>query len=70
MDDAWGLSGGLVGFLILFLDIIVFMEIFKSNRDIPLKLLWALIIFLFPLVGVIVYFIFADRSTHNYESIV
>jgi len=69
MDDVYGFSGGVIAFLILVLDIIVLMEIIRSKRDIPMKLLWALIIFMFPVVGIIIYFIFADRSTGYVEMV-
>ena len=49
-------SGSLVGLVILILDIIAIIEIFKSSRDMVSKLLWTILILMFPLVGVLIYY--------------
>jgi len=49
-------SGSLVGLVILVLDIIAIIEIFKSSRDMVSKLLWTILILMFPLVGVLIYY--------------
>jgi hypothetical protein len=41
------------------------VEIFKSNRPVPNKVLWALVVFLFPVVGMIIYYLFSNRQAHN-----
>ncbi|OAL03992.1 hypothetical protein IQ06DRAFT_314690 [Phaeosphaeriaceae sp. SRC1lsM3a] len=65
-----GTGGGIVGFIVLVLDIIAWIEIFKSNRPVPNKVLWALIVFLFPVVGMLIYYLFSNRQAHNtYEPI-
>ncbi|KAF2829550.1 hypothetical protein CC86DRAFT_286118 [Ophiobolus disseminans] len=65
-----GTGGGIVGFIVLVLDIIAWIEIFKSNRTVPNKVLWALIVFLFPVVGMLIYYLFSNRAAHNtYEPI-
>ncbi|KAK7959563.1 uncharacterized protein PG986_004417 [Apiospora aurea] len=61
----YGTGGGIVGFIVLVLDIIVFIEVLKSNRAPSEKLLWCLVVFLFPIVGMIIYFIFSNRAAHN-----
>ncbi|KAK7911995.1 hypothetical protein PG985_014476 [Apiospora marii] len=61
----YGTGGGIVGFIILILDIIVFIEVLKSNRPPSEKLLWCLVVFLFPIVGMVIYFIFSNRAAHN-----
>ncbi|MFA5946833.1 MAG: PLDc N-terminal domain-containing protein [Patescibacteria group bacterium] len=48
--------GGLIGLIILILDIVVIIEIFKSSKDMVTKLLWTLLILLFPLVGLLIYY--------------
>lgn len=48
------------------------VEIFKSNRSPANKVVWSLIVFLFPVVGMIIYYIFSNRASHNnsdYEAI-
>jgi hypothetical protein len=87
-----GTGGGIIGFIVLVLDIIAWskcpqppatvvvalrsqlirdaVEIFKSNRPVPNKVLWALVVFLFPVVGMIIYYLFSNRQAHNtYEPI-
>jgi hypothetical protein len=86
----YGSSGGLIGFIVLILDIIVFstsrfihhgdrantlsaVEVLKSNRPPSHKLLWCVVVFLFPILGLILYWLFSDRAAHagsgTYEAI-
>lgn len=48
--------GSVIGLVILVLDIIAIMEIFKSGRDAMSKLLWTLLILFFPLGGLLIYY--------------
>ncbi|WYZ36097.1 hypothetical protein EsH8_X_000744 [Colletotrichum jinshuiense] len=64
----YGTGGGILGFIVLVLDIIVFMEVLKSDRPVSHKVLWCLVVFLFPLVGMIVYWLFSNRAAHNSRS--
>ncbi|KAG9245335.1 hypothetical protein BJ878DRAFT_533972 [Calycina marina] len=74
-DNAWkyGSGGGVIGFIVLILDIIVALEVLKSSRPVSHKVLWLLVVFLFPILGIILYYLFSNRSAHNgsggYESI-
>jgi len=61
----YGAGGGVVGFVVLILDIIVFIEVLQSNRPVPHKVLWCLVVFLFPIIGMIVYWLFSNREEHN-----
>ncbi|KAI0406289.1 hypothetical protein F4802DRAFT_109504 [Xylaria palmicola] len=61
----YGAGGGIAGFIVLVLDLIVFIEVLKSNRPATNKLLWCLVVFLFPIVGMIIYFLFSNRKAHN-----
>ncbi|KAM7192848.1 hypothetical protein V8F20_008645 [Naviculisporaceae sp. PSN 640] len=65
--NAWqyGTGGGILGLIVLILDIIFFVEIIKSNRPPSHKLLWSLFIFLFPILGIIVYWLFSNRDSYN-----
>ncbi|KAF2745452.1 hypothetical protein M011DRAFT_488061 [Sporormia fimetaria CBS 119925] len=68
----YGAGGGVVGFVVLVLDIIVFIEVLKSNRPVANKVLWCLLVFFFPIVGILIYFFFSNRAQHNssgYEAI-
>ncbi|KAI2642104.1 hypothetical protein GGS21DRAFT_501168 [Xylaria nigripes] len=66
-SNSWqyGAGGGIVGFIVLVLDLIVFVEVVKSNRPTGSKILWCLIVFLFPIVGMLLYFLFSNRRAHN-----
>lgn len=61
----YGTGGGVIGFIILVLDILVWIEVLKSNRPPSSKILWCLVVFLFPVIGMIVYYIFGNRSEHT-----
>ncbi|EAQ87123.1 predicted protein [Chaetomium globosum CBS 148.51] len=67
LDNSWqyGTGGGLIGLVVLILDIIVFVEVLKSSRTPVQKLIWCLVVFLFPVIGMIVYYLFSNRS--NYQ---
>jgi hypothetical protein len=41
------------------------VEVLQSNRPVPSKVLWALLVFLFPIGGVIIYFLFSNREVHR-----
>ncbi|KAI9356101.1 hypothetical protein BD770DRAFT_390462, partial [Pilaira anomala] len=64
-------SGGVVGLIVLILDLIVIFEVMNSNREITGKLGWSLLVFFFPVVGLILYFLLSGRAEHNarYEAI-
>lgn len=47
----------ILGLLHLILFIIAAVEIINSSKDLGTKVLWLLLIFLFPLVGLIIYFV-------------
>jgi len=65
-------GGGIIGLIVLILDIIAWYEILKSRRPPMNKFIWCLVVFLFPVVGMIIYYFFSDRATHSsggYEAI-
>ncbi|KAK2017507.1 hypothetical protein LZ32DRAFT_523091 [Colletotrichum eremochloae] len=64
----YGTGGGILGFVVLVLDIIVFMEVLQSNRPVSHKVLWCLVVFLFPIVGMVIYWLFSNRAAHNSRS--
>ncbi len=57
-------SGSLAiwGYVLLALDVLALFDVFRQSWDIGKKILWAAIIFFFPLGGLIVYYLFAGRS--------
>ncbi|AEO70967.1 uncharacterized protein THITE_2122881 [Thermothielavioides terrestris NRRL 8126] len=92
MDNSWqyGTGGGLLGLVVLILDIIVFsqshpagcsplapckhswsyannhpVEVLQSSRPPMQKLVWCLVVFLFPVIGMAVYYLFSNRSAYQ-----
>ncbi|KAH8674210.1 hypothetical protein BX600DRAFT_509396 [Xylariales sp. PMI_506] len=65
--DAWqyGTGGGILGFVILILDILIFVEVLKSNRPPLSKLIWCLVVFFFPVIGMVIYWLFSNRDAHR-----
>lgn len=41
------------------------VEVLKSNRPVSHKLLWALLVFIFPIGGIVIYWLFSNRASHN-----
>jgi hypothetical protein len=50
-------GAGLIGLLVLVLDIIAIVSVLGGTGSIERKLLWTVIILLLPLVGMILYFL-------------
>jgi cobalamin synthase len=67
LDNSWqyGTGGGLLGLVVLILDVIVFVEVLKSSRSPAQKLIWCLVVFLFPVIGMIIYYLFSNRSSYQ-----
>ncbi|KAL2106017.1 hypothetical protein VUR80DRAFT_7417 [Thermomyces stellatus] len=66
-DNAWeyGTSGGIIGVIVLILDLIVIVEVLQSTRSPMSKLIWCLVVFLFPIVGMVIYWLFSNRTAHK-----
>jgi hypothetical protein len=52
----WGPGYSLIGLIILILEIIVLIDIFKSGMPTTNKLLWAIVVIFFPVLGMILYY--------------
>jgi hypothetical protein len=88
----YGAGGGVVGFIVLVLDILVWskspshcfhyntqladqslVEVLKSSRPVSHKLLWSVLVFIFPIGGIVIYWLLSDRQKWNngngYEAI-
>ncbi|KAF4984013.1 hypothetical protein FZEAL_718 [Fusarium zealandicum] len=59
-----GTGGGIIGFIVLILDIMVWIEVLQSNRPPVHKLLWCVGVFIFPIGGMIIYWLFSNRQSH------
>ncbi|KAH8551924.1 hypothetical protein BGW37DRAFT_317437 [Umbelopsis sp. PMI_123] len=64
-DNMLTISGGFFSLVLLILDFIAIFEVLNSTRTTLSKLLWGLFIFFFPVLGLLVYFIFGDRERYN-----
>ncbi|MFJ3076063.1 MULTISPECIES: PLDc N-terminal domain-containing protein [Pseudomonas] len=53
---------GLVGLIILALDIWAILNVIKSNREIGVKVLWILLIALLPVIGLVIWAIAGPRG--------
>ncbi|KAI8336543.1 hypothetical protein BC941DRAFT_471085 [Chlamydoabsidia padenii] len=65
MNNMLSYTGGVVGLLVLILDLLVIAEVINSNRTMGGKVGWSLFVFFFPLVGLIFYFLLGNRQQHN-----
>ncbi len=53
---------GLIGLIILVLDIIAIVEVAKSKADTGKKVLWIILILILPVVGLILYYLLGRKS--------
>lgn len=53
---------GLIGLIILVLDIIAIVEVAKSKADMGKKVLWIILILVLPIVGLILYYLLGRKS--------
>lgn len=53
--------GSVAGLILLILDLMAIVEIFKSSKDVMAKLLWTLLILLFPLGGLLIYYLVSRK---------
>ncbi|MDP2920743.1 MAG: PLDc N-terminal domain-containing protein [Candidatus Omnitrophota bacterium] len=54
--------GGLIGLVVLVLDIIAIVDLFKSAKDTGKKILWLILILVLPLIGMILYFVVGKKK--------
>lgn len=53
--------GRLLSLLILVLDVIVIIDIVKSNKDNEKKILWVIAVVLLPVLGPILYYVLGKK---------
>ena len=51
----------LLGLVILVLDIAALIDIIQSSMDTTRKIIWALVVLVFPVLGMIVYFLVGKK---------
>jgi len=54
--------GGILGLLILVLDIIAILDVLKSSMDSGKKALWVILILILPVVGMVLYFLIGKKA--------
>ncbi len=52
----------LLGLVVLVLDIVALIDIFQSSMDTTRKVIWTIAVLLFPVVGMIVYFLIGKKT--------
>lgn len=55
--------GGLIGIVVLVLDIIAIVDAVKSSMDTGKKALWIILILILPLIGMILYFLLGKKKS-------
>ena len=53
--------GRLLYFIILLIDVLVIIDIVRSNKDTEKKLLWIIAVVFLPILGPIFYYVFGRR---------
>jgi hypothetical protein len=54
--------GGLLGLVVLVLDIIAIIDLFKSIKDVGKKVLWLILILVLPVIGMVLYFLIGKKK--------
>lgn len=54
--------GGLLGLIVLVLDIIAIVDAVKSTMETGKKVLWIILVLVFPVIGVICYFLLGRKK--------
>jgi len=54
--------GGILGLIVLVLDIIAIVDALKSSMDTGKKALWIILILILPVVGMVLYFLIGKKQ--------
>lgn len=55
------MSYGIVGLIVLILDIIAIINIIQSGMTAAMKLVWVLVVLLLPVIGMILWFLIGSK---------
>jgi len=55
--------GGILGLIVLVLDIIAIVDVLKSSMDTGKKALWIILILILPVVGMVLYFLIGKKNS-------
>lgn len=53
---------GILGIIILVLDVLAILEVFKSSKDTGKKILWTVLILILPVIGLILYYLVGRKG--------
>jgi hypothetical protein len=54
--------GGMLGLIVLVLDIIAIVDALKSSMDTGKKALWIILILILPIIGMVLYFLTGKKT--------
>ncbi len=54
--------GGILGLIVLVLDIIAIVDALKSSMDTGKKALWIILILILPVIGMVLYFLIGKKT--------
>ena len=54
--------GGLVGLVVLILDIVAIVDAVKSSMETGKKVLWVILVLVLPIVGMVLYFLIGKKK--------
>jgi len=55
--------GGILGLIVLVLDIIAIVDTLKSSMDTGKKALWIILILVLPVIGMVLYFLIGKKGS-------
>ncbi|MCK9604163.1 MAG: PLD nuclease N-terminal domain-containing protein [Candidatus Omnitrophica bacterium] len=55
--------GGILGLIVLVLDIIAIVDALKSSMDTAKKALWIILILVLPVIGMVLYFLLGKKTS-------
>ena len=55
--------GGILGLIVLVLDIIAIVDVLKSAMDTGKKALWIILILVLPVIGMVLYFLIGKKGS-------
>ena len=54
--------GGILGLIVLVLDIIAIVDVLKSSMDTGKKALWIILVLILPVIGMVLYFLIGKKT--------
>ena len=56
------MTQGILGLIILVLDIIAIISIVQSGLSVAMKIVWVLVVLLLPIIGMILWFLIGNKK--------